>query len=317
MLFNFLCGRMVLTKTDERCIMYFKVYVNMFHDDRIKNLMDIYLYSFLCGFAKDDSQEVYSHYNNQQLVEVFGCSSATISNSITRLEKLGLVKRFEKKGFSEKTFDFFCKRTLKVDTSVYRELAYGDYIYIQSHWLTEWKLPIRAVQLLGLFNSAYHKLGNNEKLVASPQDLIVSMGNVNYRTYINNLNLLKELGLIEELTPKNEHNKLFQLSAQLVNDCVESEELFSTVDLEEVAKDCKYTVGKFKSLLAWVRRFLRGKSDKVINRVLAILSPKETVSKTLEPLWEAFNFYERESIRLTIPEGVDHRLGYFVQGGSL
>lgn len=316
MLFNFLCGRMVLSNTDERCIMYFKVYVNMFHDDRIKNLMDIYLYSFLCGFAKDDSQVVYSHYNNQQLVEVFGCSSATISNSITRLEKLGLVKRFEKKGFSEKTFDFFCKRTLKVDTSLFKELAYDDYIYIQSHWLTEWKLPIRAVQLLGLFNSAYHKLGKNEKLIASPQDLIESMGNVNYRTYINNLNLLKELGLIEELTPKNEHNKLFQLSAQLVNDCVESEELFSTVDLEEVAKYCKYTVGKLKSLLAWVRRFLRGKSNKVINRVLAILSPKEKVSETLEPLWEAFNFYERESIRLTIPEGVDHRLCYFVQGGS-
>ena len=35
--------------------MYFKVYTEMFHDDRIKNLMDIYLYSFLCGFAKKDS----------------------------------------------------------------------------------------------------------------------------------------------------------------------------------------------------------------------------------------------------------------------
>lgn len=308
---------MVLSNTDERCIMYFKVYTNMFHDDRLKNLMDIYLYSFLCGFSKDNSQDVYSHYNNQQLVEVFGCSSATISNSITRLEKLGLVTRFEKKGFSQKTFDFFCKRTLKVNTSLYKELAYDDYIYIQSHWLTEWKLPLRATQLLGLFNSAYHKLGENEDLIASPQDLIESMGNVNYRTYINNLNLLKELGLIEELTPKNEHNKLFHLSAKIVNDCVESEELFSTVDLEEVAKECKYTVGKFKSLIAWVRRFLRGKSSKVIDRVLSILSPKEQVRSTLEPLWEAFNFYERESIRLTIPEGADHRAGYFVQGGSL
>lgn len=296
--------------------MYFKVYLDMFHDVRLKNLMDIYLYSFLCGFAKADSQVAYSHYNNQQLVDIFGCSSATVSNSITRLENLGLVNRIEKKGFSQKTFDFYCKRTLKVDTSLYNELSTDDYIYIQSHWLTDWKLPLRATQLLGLFNSAYHKLGKDEDLIASPQDLMENMGNVNYRTYINNLNLLKDLGLLEEVTPKNEHNKLFHLSAKVVNDCVESEELFDNVDLEEVAKDSKYTVGKLKFLLAWVRRFLRNKSSKVINRVLEILSPKEKVSKTLEPLWEAFNLYERESIRLTIPEGADHRAGYFVQGGS-
>nr|DAW09319.1 MAG TPA: hypothetical protein [Caudoviricetes sp.] len=34
--------------------MYFKVYLEMFKQQELKNLTDIFLYSFLCAFAKED-----------------------------------------------------------------------------------------------------------------------------------------------------------------------------------------------------------------------------------------------------------------------
>ena len=74
--------------------MYFKVYLEMFKQNELKNLTDIFLYSFLCAFAKEGEKEVYSHYTNQQLVDIFGCTPQTISNSVTRLVNLGLVKLF-------------------------------------------------------------------------------------------------------------------------------------------------------------------------------------------------------------------------------
>lgn len=299
---------MYLTITLRGVFMYFKIYLNFFHNDKLKNLMDIYLYSFLCGFNEEGKDYIYSHYTNSQLVDIFGCSSPTVSNSITRLEKLGLVTRIERKGFSKKTFDFYCKRTLKVDTRYYKELSNEDYIYIQSHWLTDWKLPLRAVQLLGIFNSTYFKCGKEDTLVTTYQDIMYTMGNVNYRTYINNLNLLKDLGLIEEVTPKNNHKKVFKLTLKLIEDAIDFEEVLINNDYKEVAS------GKSNTFISWVKRYLsKNTNDKLSAFILD--AKGMIVHKTLEPLWKAFNFYERLSIRASIPYDADHRAGYFVQGG--
>lgn len=294
--------------------MYFKVYLEMFKQQELKNLTDIFLYSFLCAFAKEGEKEVYSHYTNQQLVDIFGCTNQTISNSVTRLEKLGLVKRIEHTGFSYTNGDFYCKRTLVTNTEFFNKYAIEDYISVKSHWLTEWKLPIRAVQLLGIFWSSYFKIGKRTSLQTTSHDIIDMMGNVNYRTYINNLNLLKDLGLITEVTPKNAHEKEFNLSVEYLGDEVNPEEVIETVSVEDKAQDNKGSVGKFNTILKWAKRYLRSKSSKVVNKILKVLDPIAEVKQSLVPLWQAFNFYERANIRAMIPEDADPRDGYFVQG---
>lgn len=291
--------------------MYFKVPLRMFQHDKLKNLSDIFLYSFLCGFAQEDKSAVFSHYTNQQLVDIFGCSSQTISNSITRLVKLGLVKRVDDTRFSDKTNDFFCKRTLITDPALYREYSQESYISVNTNWLSDWKLPFRAVQLLAIMWSTYYQSGKDKFVEFDIHTVMTIMGNVNYRTYINNFNLLKELGLIKELTEKHDPKKLIELSVEYLGKEVNPEEvLVSTVEVENV----KYSVGKFKYMVSYFVKFLRQKSSKVVKNLLHKLDPSITVKRTLEPLWQAFDYYDRQSIRSRIPEDADPRDGYFVQG---
>lgn len=283
----------------------------MFQHDKLKNLSDIFLYSFLCGFAQEDKSAVFSHYTNQQLVDIFGCSSQTISNSITRLVKLGLVKRVDDTRFSDKTNDFFCKRTLITDPALYREYSQESYISVNTNWLSDWKLPFRAVQLLAIMWSTYYKSGKDKFVEFDIHTIMTIMGNVNYRTYINNFNLLKELGLVKELTEKHNPKKLIELSVEYLGKEVNLEEvLVSTVKAENV----KSSVGKFKYMVSYFVKFLRQKSSKVVKNLLHKLDPSITVKKTLEPVWQAFNYYERQSIRASMPEDADPTDGYFVQG---
>lgn len=292
-------------------LMYFKVPLRMFQHDKLKNLSDIFLYSFLCGFAQEDKSAVFSHYTNQQLVDIFGCSSQTISNSITRLVKLGLVKRVDDTRFSDKTNDFFCKRTLITDPALYREYSQESYISVNTNWLSDWKLPFRAVQLLAIMWSTYYQSGKDKFVEFDIHTVMTIMGNVNYRTYINNFNLLKELGLVKELTEKHDPKKLIELSVEYLGKEVNPEEvLVSTVEAENV----KYSVGKFKYMVTYFVKFLRQKSSKVVKNLLHKLDPSITVKKTLEPVWQAFDYYERQSIRSRITEDTDPRNGYFVQG---
>lgn len=292
-------------------LMYFKVPLRMFQHDKLKNLSDIFLYSFLCGFAQEDKSAVFSHYTNQQLVDIFGCSSQTISNSITRLVKLGLVKRVDDTRFSDKTNDFFCKRTLITDPDLYREYSQESYISVNTNWLSDWKLPFRAVQLLAIMWSTYYQSGKDKFVEFDIHTVMTIMGNVNYRTYINNFNLLKELGLIKELTEKHDPKKLIELSVEYLGKEVNPEEvLVSTVEAENV----KSSVGKFKYMVSYFVKFLRQKSSKVVKNLLHKLDPSITVKKTLEPVWQAFNYYERHSIRASMPEDADPTDGYFVQG---
>lgn len=292
-------------------LMYFKVPLRMFQHDKLKNLSDIFLYSFLCGFAQEDKSAVFSHYTNQQLVDIFGCSSQTISNSITRLVKLGLVKRVDDTRFSDKTNDFFCKRTLITDPALYREYSQESYISVNTNWLSDWKLPFRAVQLLAIMWSTYYQSGKDKFVEFDIHTVMTIMGNVNYRTYINNFNLLKELGLVKELTEKHDPKKLIELSVEYLGKEVNPEEvLVSTVEVENV----KSSVGKFKYMVSYFVGFLRQKSSKVVKNLLHKLDPSITVKKTLEPVWQAFDYYERQSIRSQIPEDADPRNGYFVQG---
>lgn len=291
--------------------MYFKVPLRMFQHDKLKNLSDIFLYSFLCGFAQEDKSAVFSHYTNQQLVDIFGCSSQTISNSITRLVKLGLVKRVDDTRFSDKTNDFFCKRTLITDPALYREYSQESYISVNTNWLSDWKLPFRAVQLLAIMWSTYYQSGKDKFVEFDIHTVMTIMGNVNYRTYINNFNLLKELGLIKELTEKHDPKKLIELSVEYLGKEVNPEEvLVSTVKAENV----KSSVGKFKYMVSYFVKFLRQKSSKIVKNLLHKLDPSITVKKTLEPVWQAFNYYERQSIRDSMPEDADPTDGYFVQG---
>lgn len=284
----------------------------MFQHEELKNLSDIFLYSFLCGFAQDDKTAVFSHYTNQQLVDIFGCSSQTISNSITRLVKLGLVKRVDDTRFSDKTNDFFCKRTLITDPALYREYTKENwYISVNTNWLSDWKLPFRAVQLLAIMWSTYYQSGKDKFVEFDIHTVMTIMGNVNYRTYINNFNLLKELGLIKELTEKHDPKKLIELSVEYLGKEVNPEEvLVSTVEAENV----KSSVGKFKYMVSYFVKFLRQKSSKVVKNLLHKLDPSITVKRTLEPVWQAFNYYERQSIRASMPEDADPTDGYFVQG---
>lgn len=292
-------------------LMYFKVPLRMFQHDKLKNLSDIFLYSFLCGFAQEDKSAVFSHYTNQQLVGIFGCSSQTISNSITRLVKLGLVKRVDDTRFSDKTNDFFCKRTLITDPALYREYSQESYISVNTNWLSDWKLPFRAVQLLAIMWSTYYQSGKDKFVEFDIHTVMTIMGNVNYRTYINNFNLLKELGLIKELTEKHDPKKLIELSVEYLGKEVNPEEvLVSTVEAENV----KSSVGKFKYMVSYFVKFLRQKSSKVVKNLLHKLDPSITVKRTLEPVWQAFNYYERQSIRASMPEDADPTDGYFVQG---
>nr|DAT61390.1 MAG TPA: replication initiator protein [Caudoviricetes sp.] len=290
--------------------MYFKVHVNMFQHKDLKNLSDIFLYSFLCGFAKEDQKEVYSHYTNQQLVDIFGCSSQTISNSITRLVKLGLVKRYEDTRFSESHCDFFCRRTIVADTTLYRSYAGEHYLSVNTNWLSDWKLPFRAVQLLALFWSSYFM--NNSRIVEFTTEQVMDiMGNVNYRTYINNYNLLEELGLIKVNSEKHEQYKCIELCVEYLGEEVNPEEVLgSAVETESI----KSSVGKLKSVISYFTKYLRQKSSKVVKNLLHKLDPSITVKRTLEPLWQAFDYYDRLSIRSRIPEDADPRDGYFVQG---
>lgn len=290
--------------------MYFKVHVNMFQHKDLKNLSDIFLYSFLCGFAKEDQKEVYSHYTNQQLVDIFGCSSQTISNSITRLVKLGLVKRYEDTRFSESHCDFFCRRTIVADTTLYRSYAGEHYLSVNTNWLSDWKLPFRAVQLLALFWSSYFM--NNSRIVEFTTEQVMDiMGNVNYRTYINNYNLLEELGLIKVNSEKHEQYKCIELCVEYLGEEVNPEEVLgSAVETESI----KSSVGKLKSMISYFTKYLRQKSSKVVKNLLHKLDPSITVKRTLEPLWQAFDYYDRLSIRSRIPEDADPRDGYFVQG---
>ena len=290
--------------------MYFKVHVNMFQHKDLKNLSDIFLYSFLCGFAKEDQKEVYSHYTNQQLVDIFGCSSQTISNSITRLVKLGLVKRYEDTRFSESHCDFFCRRTIVADTTLYHSYAGEHYLSVNTNWLSDWKLPFRAVQLLALFWSSYFM--NNSRIVEFTTEQVMDiMGNVNYRTYINNYNLLEELGLIKVNSEKHEQYKCIELCVEYLGEEVNPEEVLgSAVETESI----KSSVGKLKSVISYFTKYLRQKSSKVVKNLLHKLDPSITVKRTLEPLWQAFDYYDRLSIRSRIPEDADPRDGYFVQG---
>lgn len=182
---------------------------------------------------------------------------------------------------------------------------------MNTNWLSDWKLPFRAVQLLAIMWSTYYQSGKDKFVEFDIHTVMTIMGNVNYRTYINNFNLLKELGLVKELTEKHDPKKLIELSVEYLGKEVNSEDvLVSTVEAENV----KYSVGKFKYMVTYFVKFLRQKSSKVVKNLLHKLDPSITVKKTLEPVWQAFDYYERQSIRSRITEDTDPRNGYFVQG---
>ena len=153
---------------------------------------------------------------------------------------------------------------------------------------------------------------NNSRIIEFTTEQVMDiMGNVNYRTYINNYNLLEELGLIKVYSEKHEHYKCIELCVEYLGEEVKPEEVLgSAVETESI----KSSVGKLKSVVSYFVKFLRQKSSKVVKNLLHKLDPSITVKRTLEPLWQAFDYYDRLSIRSRIPEDADPKDGYFVQG---
>lgn len=284
--------------------MYIKISLDSFKDNHFSCLQDNYLYSFLCGFAEEEEQEeVKSHYKNEQLAEIFGCHHDTITASITRLENKGLLKRMIKQGWSKKSEDFYCARTLIVDTSLYNELMEdSDYITIQTHWLSEWKLPIRATQMLGLFWTVNKLYKESESIFTFTHKDLMEQLNISHPTYQKNFNLLQELGFLNLLVPKNSTEKVVELVMQNADKETSMEEaLEKNYDIFKTAckmkREHKNTSNKAKQLLVWCKRVLKAKKVEIVEAVAKMLDSSFEVVEPLGAIWKAFNYQERRNMR--------------------
>lgn len=279
--------------------MYIKVSLDAFKDNHFSCLQDIYLYSFLCGFMEDDKKEVLSHYKNEQLADIFGCHHDTITASITRLENKGLLKRVIKQGWSKKSDDFYCSRTLIVDTALYTELMEdSDYITIQTHWLSEWKLPIRATQMLGLFWTVNKLYKDKENIFKFTHKELMKQLNISHPTYQKNFNLLQELGFLNLLVPKNSTEKVVELVMENADKEVSMEEaLVKNSDIYGIAYELKKKSNKAKQLLVWCKRVLTTKKVEIIEAIAELLDSSFEVREPLGAIWKAFNYQERRNMR--------------------
>lgn len=283
--------------------MYIKISLDAFKDSHFSCLQDIYFYSFLCGFAEDDKKEVMSHYKNEQLAEIFGCHHDTITASITRLENKGLLQRIVTQGWSRKSEDFYCARTLVVDTSLYHELMKdSDYITIQTHWLSEWKLPIRATQMLGLFWTVNKLYKEQENIFKFTHTELMEQLNISHPTYQKNFNLLQELGFLNLLVPKNSAEKVVELVMKNAEKEVSMEEaleknsyIFNTAC--EMKWEHKNTSNKAKQLLVWCKRVLKHKKVEIVEAIAKMLDSSFEVIEPLGAIWKAFNYQERRNMR--------------------
>lgn len=279
--------------------MYIKVSLDAFKDNHFSCLQDIYLYSFLCGFMEDGKKEVLSHYKNEQLADIFGCHHDTITASITRLENKGLLKRVIKQGWSKKSDDFYCSRTLIVDTALYTELMEdSDYITIQTHWLSEWKLPIRATQMLGLFWTVNKLYKDKENIFKFTHKELMEQLNISHPTYQKNFNLLQELGFLNLLVPKNSTEKVVELVMENADKEVSMEEaLVKNSDIYGIAYELKKKSNKAKQLLVWCKRVLTTKKVEIIEAIAELLDSSFEVREPLGAIWKAFNYQERRNMR--------------------
>lgn len=289
--------------------MYIKISLDSFKDNHFSCLQDNYLYSFLCGFAEEEQEEVKSHYKNEQLADIFGCHHDTITASITRLENKGLLKRSIRQGWSKKSEDFYCARTLTVDTSLYNELMEdSDYITIQTHWLSEWKLPIRATQMLGLFWTVNKLYKESESIFKFTHKDLMEQLNISHPTYQKNFNLLQELGFLNLLVPKNSTEKVVELVMQNADKETSMEEaleknsyIFDTAC--EMKWEHKNTSNKAKQLLVWCKRVLKAKKVEIVEAVAKMLDSSFEVVEPLGAIWKAFNYQERRNMRGLCIEG--------------
>ena len=283
--------------------MYIKVSLDAFKDSHFSCLQDIYLYSFLCGFSDNKDKEVKSHYKNEQLADIFGCHHDTITASITRLENKGLLKRIVTQGWSRKSEDFYCARTLVVYTRWYHELMKdSDYITIQTHWLSEWKLPIRATQMLGLFWTVNKLYKEQEDIFKFTHTELMEQLNISHPTYQKNFNLLQELGFINLLVPKNSTEKVVELVMKNADKETSMEEaleknsdIYNTVC--EMACERKKNSNKIKQFLVWFKRVLKFKKVEIIEAMAKLLDKSFEVREPLGAIWKAFTYQERLNMR--------------------
>lgn len=283
--------------------MYIKISLDGFRDNHFSCLQDLYLYSFLCGFNKEGEKEVLSHYKNEQLSDIFGCHHDTITASITRLENKGLLKRSIRQGWSKKSEDFYCARTLTVDTTLYNELMEdSNYITIQTHWLSEWKLPIRATQMLGLFWTVNKLYKEQENIFKFTHKELMEQLNISHPTYQKNFNLLQELGFINLLVPKNSTEKVVELvmkNADKETSMEEALEKNSYIYNTALEMKCEHKnhSNKAKQLLVWCKCVLKSKKVELIEAIAKLLDSSFEVQEPLGAIWKAFNYYERLNIR--------------------
>lgn len=283
--------------------MYIKISLDAFKDNHFSCLQDIYLYSFLCGFAEEGKKEAVSHYKNEQLADIFGCHHDTITASVTRLENKGLLERSVTQKWSNKSVDFYCTRTIVVDTSLYNELMKdSNYITIQTHWLSEWKLPIRATQMLGLFWTVNKLYKENESIFKFTHKELMEQLNISHPTYQKNFNLLQELGFINLLVPKNSTEKVVELVMENAEKEVSMEEaleknsyIYNTAC--EMKWEHKNNSNKAKQLLVWCKRVLKHKKVEIVEAVAKVLDSSFEVIEPLGAIWKAFNYYERRNMR--------------------
>lgn len=298
------CGKIVLTITKkEGKSMYIKVPLDAFKDNHFSCLQDIYLYSFLCGFSDKEDEEVKSHYKNEQLADIFGCHHDTITASITRLANKGLLKRIVTQGWSRKSDDFYCARTLVVYSKWYHELMKdSDYITVQTHWLSEWKLPIRATQMLGLFWTVNKLYKEQEDIFKFTHTELMEQLNISHPTYQKNFNLLQELGFINLLVPKNITEKVVELVMKNADKETSMEEaLEKNSDIYntalEMALEHKNHSNKAKQLLVWCKRVLKHKKVEIVEAIAKLLDKTFEVIEPLGAIWKAFNYQERRNMR--------------------
>lgn len=277
--------------------MYIRIPISLITNNPFKTYSTLFLYSYFANMAKDGKDTTTIFATNKNLDGIFDFAHMTYWKSFKELCEDGFAVNNEvKTKFYKNENRFVSRRNITLDCKLYQKYDESQYITVQSEWLTEWKLPLKACIILGILWSWANV--SKDPVVEFWRDDFLELANIYEKTYRKYIKLLEELGLVTRLCNKRTNWKSYKLNEPVLSDKENSEELLEDEKLMEVAKEVSTTTASKTYFVNWVKRVLKAKSSKMLEKVYAFLCPSKEVPSVVDKLpWLGLDWYEVQAQR--------------------
>lgn len=278
--------------------MYIRIPIDLITKNPFKTDSTLFLYSYFANMAKEGSNTTTIFATNKSLDEVFDFAHSTYWKSFGELCDSGYAVDNEvKTRFFKQEHRYVSRRNITLNCELYQKYDESQYINIQTEWLSVWKLPLKACVMLGILWS-FVNMSKDNVVEFWRDDLKDLMGGIDNKTYRKYINLLEKLGLVERLNHLRTNWKVYKLNSPVLTDKENSEDLLEDEKLMEVAKEVSTTIATKVQFIKWVKRVLRAKGSKMLEKVYAFLCPDKEVPSVVDKLpWEGLTWYEVQAQR--------------------